>query len=474
MAENTTTDLGMPPGDGDLLAMNAHQTKALVWRKWLLLLAFTALAWHSPAARAQDALKDRVVQLLEKLGSADESQAKAAEESLFKLGSKILPILPEPAGKQESAGRDTRLKKIRAALEVSTKTSPVASKVTIQGSAIRLTDALKALQQQSGNTIVDLREQNGQETGNPTLNLDLKDAPFFVALDDIAKKAGLALNFYTAENAIGLLSAAQAPNSGAGQAGSGASQPGGMFVSYPEAYRISLNRIGLTRDFNNTTGPQMANVQMELAWEPRLRPIMIKLRADQIEATDDKGRKIAASTTAESMELAIRPENPIVDLNLNLVAPPRDAARIAKMQVVADLTVPLAKTTLAISKITDQGKETTSADASLRLMAFEAEPPVWKVTVELKLPTPKGSEKLDSYRQANLTPQVALVKPDSARVGLNGGFSTTQGSTPNSVIYEFLFVDIPGKPDDHGLVVEFPGELKTIPVKWIFQDIPLP
>jgi len=437
------------------------------------LLAVTVLTIPGPMALGQDALKDRVGQLLEKLGSSDDSQAKSAEDSLIRLGAKILPILPEPVGKPESAGRDARLKKIRAALDGATKTSPEASKVTIQGSSIRLTDALKSLQQQSGNTIVDLREQNGQETGNPTLKLDLKNAPFFVALDDIAKKAGLALNFYTAENAIGLLNSAETQNAPAGQAGAGASQPGGKFVNYQDAYRISLNRIGIARDFNST-GPHTANVQMELAWEPRLRPIMIKLRADQIEATDDKGRKIAASTSAESMELAIRPENPIVDLNLSLAAPPRDAGKIARMQVVADLTLPLAKTTLAISKITDQGKETSSADASLRIMGFEAEPPVWKVTVELKLPTPKGSEKLDSYRQANLTPQVALVKADSARVPLNGGFSTTQGSAPNRVIYEFLFVDIPGKPDDHGLVVEFPGELKTIPIKWTFQDIPLP
>lgn len=453
------------------MTSNQKPAMAVFIRSGLTTLVLIGLC--SGYTQGQDALRDRVSQLLEKLSSADEAQASSAEESLIKLGTKILPILPESSGKADSAGRDARLKKIRAALATSTKTSPEASKVTLQGPGIRLTDALKSLQQQSGNSIVDLREQNGQESGNPTLNLDLKDAPFFVALDDIAKKAGLALNFYTAENAIGLLNSAETQNAASGQVGAGSSQPGGKFVKYQDAYRISLNRIGITSDLNNAA-PHTANLQMELAWEPRLRPIMIKLRTDQIEASDDKGRKIAASTTGESMELAIRPENPIVDLNLNLAAPPRDAARIAKMQITADLTIPLAKTTLTIAKITDQGKETSVGDSSLRLMGFEAEAPVWKVTVELKLPTPKGAENLDSYRQANLTPQVALVKADSARIPLNGGFSTTQGTAPNRVIYEFLFVDIPGKPDDHGLVVEFPGELKTIPVKWTFQDIPLP
>lgn len=442
---------------------------ARITAAWLSVSAFII-----PTAMAQDALKDRVIQLLEKLNAVDEAQATAAEASLVKLGAKVLSLLPEPSGKPEYKTRDGRLKKIRASLESGTKTNPEASKITIQGEAVRLSEALKALQQQSGNTVVDLREQNGQETGNPSLNLQLKDAPFFVALDEIAKKAGLALNFYTAENAIGYLNAATEMNPAMPQGDGGLSQPGGLFVKYQDAFRVALTRVATARNFN-AAGQHTANLQMELAWEPRLRPIMLKLRSDKVKAIDDKGRELAAATTGESMELAIRPENPIVDLNLNLAAPPRDASKIAKLELTTDLTIPLAKRSLTIAKINNQGKENESGEASIRLMGFEAEPPVWKVTVELKLPGgDKGGEKLESYRQANLTPQVFLIKPDAARLPLNGGFSTTQGSTPNRVIYELLFVDIPGKPEDHGLLIEIPGELKTIPVKWTFQDIPLP
>jgi hypothetical protein len=201
---------------------------------------------------------------------------------------------------------------------------------------------------------------------------------------------------------------------------------------------------------------------------------MLKLRTDQLVGIDDKGRKILPSTSGETMELSIRPENPIVDLNLNLIAPERDASKIARLEVVADLTIPLAKQTLSIAKVSDQGKEVSSGDAKLRIMAFEIEAPVWKVTVEVKSPAVAGSEKLDSYRQVNQTPQVFLVKPDAARVALNGGFSSSQGAGPNLMVYEFLFVDIPGKPDDHGLMIEIPGDLKTIPLKWVFENIPLP
>ncbi len=437
-----------------------------------ILLMCAWLAFPPATAMSQDALKDRVIQLIEKLDASDNQQAKSAEDALIKLGTKILPHLPESSGKPESANRDIRLKRIRTTLEAGPKTNPEASIVTIQGDSIRLSDALKSLQQQSGNTVVDLREQNGQETGNPTLSLNLKSVGFFAALDEISRKAGLSLNFYTAENAIGLLNSTNADPARPGEFGSGLSSPNAKFIQYKDAFRISLNRIGTTNDL--ATGAHLANLQMELAWEPRLRPLVLKLRTDQIIAVDDKGRKIPPSTAGESMELSIRPENPIVDLNLNLTAPGRDASKISRLVVAAELTLPMAKRTLTISELKDEGQEVTSGDASARLMAFEIEPPVWKVTVEVKSPAPAGSEKLDSYRQANLTPQVSLVKPDSARIPLNGGFSSSQGSAPNRTVYEFLFVDIPGKPEDHAMIIEIPGDLKTIPIQWIFENIPLP
>jgi hypothetical protein len=174
------------------------------------------------------------------------------------------------------------------------------------------------------------------------------------------------------------------------------------------------------------------------------------------------------------MELSIRNENPIVDLTLNLLAPPRDAKSIEKLELTAEITVPLSNQTLQIKNIKEKNAKVMAGDNGFRIMAFEAEPPVWKLTVEIKSGPPAGAEKLDSYRQANIVPTASLVKADGGRIALNGGFSASGGSGPNETIYEFLFVDIPGKPEDHGLVIELPGELKTIPLKWSIEKIPLP
>ena len=426
------------------------------------------LIFTSTTITAQDALKDRVVQLLEQLDSPDQKTADAASAAILKLGGRVLPLLPEEASKYPE-----RLKALKDAIQAASKQSTGATLITIKGDSVRLSDVLKAVGQQSGNNVVDLREQNGQEVTNPTISLNLEKVPFFQALDEIAHKAGLSLNFYTAENAIGLLNAAAMPNVGNFEPPPQSSSAS-PYIRYQEAFRVSLNRISITRDYSATNVSAQANLQMELVWEPRLKPLMLRLKPDQIKAVDNEGREIKAANSGESMELSIRNENPIVDLTLNLSAPPRDAKSIEKLELTAEITVPLANQTLQIKNIKEKNAKVMAGDNGFRIMAFEAEPPVWKITVEIKSGPPAGAEKLDSYRQANIVPTASLVKADGGRIALNGGFSASGGSGPNETIYEFLFVDIPGKPEDHGLAIELPGELKTIPLKWSMEKIALP
>lgn len=435
-------------------------------RAVVLPLLWMGMACGSQApVQGQDALKDRVDQLLERLASEDEAAAVKAKEALIKLGGRILPLLPAPGTPQAGGRAEKRLAEVREALESAGNGTTTASKVTLKGEAIRLSDVMKALQQQTGNTLIDLREQSGQVATNPSLNLELADKPFFEALDEVAGKAGLTLNYYNAEGAIGFLEGPMAMQAEA----TPRPEP---FVAYVDAFRVTLNQLLVSRDF--AQGSSMANFRMEFVWEPRLRPLAMKLDTGKIKARDDKNRPIEATVSGESMELAIRPENPIVDLNLNLSAPPRDAAKIASFEIETELTLPTTTYRLAVPDITATEAKAEAGKSSLKILSFEADPPVWKVRAELSSPRPAGAANVDSYQQSGLAPVVALTKADSARIPLNGGFSVGPGSAPGKLVYELLFVDITGRPQDHGLVVEIPGELKTIPVRWTFRDIPLP
>ncbi len=158
-----------------------------------LVLPATTAPLRRAQAGADAALKDRVLQLVDRL-DADKVEARdTAMASLIKLGPKILPLLPEPAT-VASAERKERLGEIRTALAAKQdEINTGASKVTIIGKGIRLSEALQQLQKQTGNAITDLREQLGADVTNPALDLDMRDKPFFEALDQIARLAEVSI-----------------------------------------------------------------------------------------------------------------------------------------------------------------------------------------------------------------------------------------------------------------------------------------
>ena len=115
---------------------------------------------------------------------------EAATASLIKLGPKILPLLPDTATvPSRQAQGPAREASARPCAESEDDINTGASRVTIKGKGIRLTEALRQLQKQTGNAITDLREQLGAEVTNPALDLEIRDKPFFEALDQIARQA---------------------------------------------------------------------------------------------------------------------------------------------------------------------------------------------------------------------------------------------------------------------------------------------
>src|SRR5262245_60054814 len=163
-------------------------------RLMIARLALLALALAAGEARAQTsdaALRDRVLQLIERLEAPKIEARKSAEEALIALGTRILPLLPESA-KVTGAERKQRLERVRTALleaRAADESNLGASKITIQQKGIRLTEVIKKLQTQSGNMVNDIREQEGAEVTNPALDLDIAGKPFFEALDEICQKA---------------------------------------------------------------------------------------------------------------------------------------------------------------------------------------------------------------------------------------------------------------------------------------------
>src|SRR3954471_5225700 len=417
----------------------------------VLFVLGSATAWGQGSDAA---LRDRVLQLVERLDSSKMEARKSAEEALVKLGPRIVPFLPEVT-KGTSAERKQRLERIRAALlEAKDEGNLGASKVTIKGRGIRLSEAVQKLQAQSGNAINDLREQMGAEVTNPALDLEIADMPFFEALDVVARKAEVTPYFYTGDGTIGLMAGA-----------SNSSFP----VQYSGPFRIALKQIAAVRDFQ--AGSASANAQFEVAWEPRLRPMLLALDADELKISDDRGQDVEPQVMNEASEVVLRPENPAAEINVNLAAPDRAAKQLARLKVKAEVTVPAGIRTFRFPSLAARDVTQKQGDINVVLESTEVDEQVWKVNVVLEYPG--EGPAFESYRQGLFNNRLWLQKADGSRFDHNGGFSNT-ASDGGKLGFEYLFVDAPGKPADYQLVYETPSKVITIPLEFEFKDVPLP
>jgi class 3 adenylate cyclase len=428
----------------------------------VLMLGLAVATSPAQAQVSEAALKDRVAQLVERLESPKMEARAAAEKSLIDLGPKILPLLPAGA---EASKKDLgeRLDRVKAAIhEKEEVTNLGASKVTIQGKAIRLTEAIKALQAQSGNLITDLREANGAEATNPALELEIVDKTFFEALDEIAEKAGVTINAYTGDGSIGLM---------AGMMADGTPKPdmGKPLVVYSGPFRIQLKQIAIIKDYPSANGK--ATAQLDVMWEPRLRPMLLSIKNEDISVTDDQKKVVAPQVAEQSDETALKADNCAAEVNLDIAAPERAAKLLASLKVKATLTVPSGMMTFKFPSLAASNVTQKQGDVSVTLEETEVDEQVWKVGIVINYP--EGGPAFESYRQGLFNNKLWLQKPDGSRFDQNGGFNNA-GSDDGKMAFEYLFVDAPGKPADHQLVYETPKKVVPIVLEFEFKDVPLP
>jgi len=403
---------------------------------------------------ADAALRDRVLQLLERLDDPKPEARDEAQARLIKLGARVVPLLPDPASVASKEHKE-RLERVRAALrQAEEETCTAASRVTIQAKAIRLSEAIQQLQKQTGNAITDLREQLGVEVTNPAFDLDIRDLSFHEALDRVARLAEVSVNAFTGDGTIGIT------------AGTPSKDP---LIQYVGPFRVAFKQLTEIRDLQ--AGTAAANAQLEVSWEPRLRPMLLTLESDGLAVKDDRDREVKPQAMMESNEVVLRPENPAAEINLNLEAPDRSAAKLSSLRVKAAVTLPAGIKTFRFPSLAQENVTQTQGDVTATLQNVEIDEQVWKVNVELVYPG--NGPAFESYRQGLFNNRIWLQKADGSRFEHNGGFSNTS-SDGGKLGFEYLFVDAPGKPADYQLVYETPSKVVTIPLEFEFKNVPLP
>jgi hypothetical protein len=418
-----------------------------------LLFIVAGLVIGQVTASAED-LKPRAAKLVRQLDAQEKARRDDAEQELLKLGTAVLPLLPE--SEVAPAEVKLRLGRVRAQLEKLRGDKEVrAREVTVSGAAMPLGEVLAAIEKQTGDKLVDYRQEFNQQVDVKTLKLNLEKVPFWPALDQVLDEAGMTIYSYAGDPGLALVNRAstEVPRYNRGV--------------YSGAFRVEANDVVARRDLRDPNG-QSLRVQVEVAWEPRLKPIAIWQAGDSMTATTDSGEALALGPNGE-LETTVNPGESSVQMPLVFALPPRQATKITSLKGAFSVLLPGPIETFRFEKLQVGAKgEQRRAGVKVILEQVRQNNLVWEVRMRAVFDKP--GQALESHRTWVLHNDAFLETADKEKINYAGLETTRQGENEVGVAYMFDVADVVG----HTFVYQTPAVLLDAAVPYELRDIPLP
>lgn len=423
-----------------------------------LIVSLALLMQAGEAAPAADELATQVQRLVRQLDDEQLARREAAEKGLVELGPKALSLLP-PNSPRLTAEMRERLGRVRRQLEIALAESAAEpTRVTLSGS-MKLSEALAAIEKQTGNAVFDYRGDFGQEGTNPTIELDLKDVSFWEALDKVFDEATMTLYHYSGrENALAMV--ARAAESELPRFGRAA---------YAGRFRLEGTSIVASRDLRNPSNHSL-RLTLEVTWEPSLNPIVLIQPLDQLVALDEDGRPLVIEGTDGALEIAVEGKATATEFDINLQLPPRDAQKIASLQGKMTAIVPGRVETFEFENIT-AAKNVVQRRGGVAVVVEQTRKndELWEVRMRVEFD--KAANALESHRPWVFDNPAMLVAPDGTEYSYDGLEETRRESNIAGVSYKFVLDE---EPKGYKFVYQTPAAIMKLPVEFELKNIELP
>jgi hypothetical protein len=409
-------------------------------------------------------LARQLSRLVQQLNDDRAAERDAAEAKLLELAGsttaetdRFLELLPEENDQMPLAVRD-RLSRIRQQVEERVAKAAVeGTKVTLSAKQMPLTEAFAAIEQQTGNRFIDNRDPDPGRGPQDSITIDLQNEPFWPAVDQILDQAKLGIYAYGGEDALSIVSRSEddAPRHGR--------------ASYSGPFRIALLEIQAQRNLRQPARSSL-KLQLEVAWEPRLRPIALSQPVADVAATTDAGEQLAVKQPEAVLDVEVPGGTQAAEIILPFELPPRDAKRIAKLRGTLRALVPGQHVKFHFDDLSHAaGKTQRRGGVQVTVDDVRKNNAIWEIHMRLALDQP--GEALQSHRGWVFQNLSYLVGEDGEPID-NAGFETTR-QTRNEVGIAYLF-DLPDGIKGLTWVYETPAAIVELPVAYELKDIELP
>jgi hypothetical protein len=443
-------------------------------RKNLLAIAFLCVVAaavrsandkpESPEADPQ--LARQISRLISDLNDDRASQRDAAEKKLLELAGtsanqsdRFLQALPKDTGQMPLAVRE-RLARIRQKVEdLSAKAATAATTITLSAKEMPFAEVLKAIDTQTGNRFIDNREQQGDEPGakEVRVSIDLKNERFWPALDQILDQAKLGIYSYGGKDALSIVPRDPAEGSRRARA------------SYHGPFRLDITEIQAERSLRQPKQTSL-KLQLEVAWEPRLRPIVVSQPMAELKATTDTGGLLTAAQPDATLDVEVPNGTQAAEISLPFNLPPRDVKRITALKGKMHALVPGRQVKFRFDDLAKAaGKSQRLGGVQVTIDAVRKNNAVWEVHMRFALDEDNGA--LQSHRNWVFQNKSYLLGKDGKPID-NAGLETTR-QTKNEVGIAYMF-DLPGGVEGLSWVYETPAAIVDLPVEYEIKDIELP
>jgi hypothetical protein len=367
---------------------------------------------------------------------------------------KLLP----PVSKSTTAEVKLRLERIRNQLEKAAGAAAAeGSRVTLQGE-FPLSAALAALAQQTGNRFLDLREKFGQEPRDPKVKAQFDRALFWEALDRLLDQAGLTLyHFGGQEGTLGIVARRDGDVTRAERA------------SYSGLFRFEGLRMQAVRDLRNPRNDGL-RLMLEVAWEPRVAPILLQLPLAELQATDEAGGAIGIDSPKAKLEVPVENAIPTAELTVPLNLPARGVTKIAALSGTLSALLPGQVETFEFTDL-EAGKTVEQRRAGVTVVLEQVRKNGEVYELRLRVRFEKANDALESHRGWIDSNEAYLVDAEGKR--FDRANLEASRSAPNEAVVTYLF------DPDQGLkgcklVYRTPAVLVRLPVRFTLKDISLP
>jgi hypothetical protein len=246
-------------------------------------------------------------------------------------------------------------------------------------------------------------------------------------------------------------------------------QPRAERGTYAGLFRFEGMSVLARRDLRNAENHSL-RLQLEVAWEPRVSPIVLQVPLDSIQAVDEAGQAISLEGQPTRLEVPVEAGIPATELQIPFALPPRSVQKIASLKATLLALVPGKVETFEFAEVeSKQPVERRTAGVTVTLEQIRRNVDVYEARVRVRFD--QAANALESHRGWVYNNEAYLLDPQGQRVDHVGMQATLQREDEVGVAYLF---DREQGVKGCKFVYRTPTTIVQLPVQYELKDIELP